>query len=163
MEKQNELTNLSRIEHIKEETRRALEYSQTPRLPLSLAPRFRVEGITPMFLSPSSTLGPSYEEARKNDLDFREAILRSTNPYIQLSPPHILRAAIESDLKMLTPENRDVIIPRILGQLGDFASQVPDVKTVEELHKQVLIATFGEEYFKNSKGREHKGVKTHEK
>lgn len=163
MEKQNELTNLSRAEHIQEETRRALEFSQTPHVPLSLAPRFRVEGITPVSLSPSSTIAPSYEEARKNDLDFREVTPRSANPYMQLAAPHVLRAAIESDLKMLTPENRDVIIPRLLGQLGDFAAQVSDVKTVEELHKQVLTATFGEEYFKNSRGRGQKGGRTHEK
>ena len=163
MEKQNELTNLSRAEHIQEETRRALEFSQTPHVPLSLAPRFRVEGITPVSLSPASTIVPSYEEARKNDLDFREVTPRSANPYLQLAAPHILRAAIESDLKMLTAENRDVIVPRLLGQLGDFAAQVSDVKTVEELHRQVLIATFGDEYFKNSKGRGQKSGKTHEK
>jgi len=146
--------DLSRVDHIKEESRRALEYGQSPRCSISLAPKFRVEGIMPMPLSPASTIAPSCEEAFKNDFDFKGSIPRAENPYIHLANADALCAMIEANLERLDPKNRVDLVPQILALFGNVASQIQDVKRLESLHKRVLIAAFGEGYFKNMGGRE---------
>lgn len=89
-------------------------------------------------------------------MDFQVAIPRSVNPYLELASPEALQLTIESELEMLTPSNREILLPRILEQLGDMASQLPDVESTKDLHKKVLTKVFGEEYFKNVKGSDHK-------
>ncbi|HVB72849.1 MAG TPA: hypothetical protein VNE38_04770 [Ktedonobacteraceae bacterium] len=156
MEKRSKPKDMSRDEQIKQETQLALEHNLSPHSPVSLDRNFRVEGITPTMLSSSSTLIPSFEVACRNDLDFQDAIPRSVNPYRQLASPEALRMLIESELKSLTSENRELLLPRILEQLGDAASQLPDAESIASLHKKVLITMFGEEYFKNVKEAGHK-------
>lgn len=154
MAKQDIPKDLSRVDHIREESKRALEYGQSPRSPISLARNFRVEGIVPMPLSPASTIAPSCEEAFKNDYDFMGSIPRAENPYIHLANTDALCTMIEANLERLDPNNRGELVPQILAQFGDVASQIQDVKRLESLHKRVLIAAFGESYFKNMGGRE---------
>ncbi|MCP4427811.1 MAG: hypothetical protein GY803_25290 [Chloroflexi bacterium] len=154
MAKQDIPKDLSRVDHIREESKRALEYGQSPRRPISLAQNFRVEGIMPVPMSPTSTIAPSFEEAFKNDFDFKGSIPRAENSHVRLASTDALCTAIEANLERLDPKNRGELVPQILALFGDVASQIQDVKRFESLHKRVLIAAFGEGYFKNMGGRE---------
>jgi hypothetical protein len=153
MSKQYPPVEMGRNEQIREESRRALEYGQSPRTPISLAPRFRVEGLTPVLVSHAAVITPSScEDAYK--ANFQSSVPRRSNPYAALPSADILTSTIEGHLAMLTPANHKELAPRILSYFGDLAAQVRDVQSIESLHKRVLLAVFGEGYFKNSGGRE---------
>ncbi len=151
---------LSRIEHIRKEAKRAAEYGQTPKRPLSLAPRFRVEGRTPTAFSAGSTTLPSYEVAVRNDADFQIGVtasaLRDTAigiPAVGALDPKVLRDVIRANAELLRPENRDQIVPRLLSQVGALAAQAKDGKRITAVQKQISKVMFGPVEFKDIKGK----------
>jgi hypothetical protein len=146
--------DLSRVDHIREEAKRAAEFARAPTRPISMAPRFRVEGLAPMPLSPAATISPNCDEAFKNDFDFKAAVPRSDNPFVRRMNPEVLCSAIEADLQRLDDGNRSDLVPQLLEHFADLAFQSRDVQGLETLHRRVLIAAFGEGYFKNMGGRE---------
>lgn len=139
---------LSRSEHIKEETRRALAFGQSPKKPLSLARRFRVEGVTRM--------EPPADVARGEELPVMQvapmAAPRTGNPYAQLAEPASLLSEIDELLQRIDDGNRTQLTPRLLDLYGDFAAQVTDPAQLQALQQRVVGAAFGARYFTQSTG-----------
>lgn len=151
---------LSRTEHIREEAKRAVEYGQTPKRPLSLAPRFRVEARAPTAFSAASTMLPTYDVAARNDADFQvgvtTAALRDTMidiPAVVALDPKVLREVIRANAGLLGPENRDEIVPQLLSQVRAFAAQVKDGKRIAAVQNRISKAMFGPIKFKDIKGK----------
>ena len=151
---------LSRIEQIREETKRAAEYGQTPKRPLSLAPRFRVERRAPTAFSARSTVLPAYDVAARNDADFQIGVtasaLRDTAidiPAVGALDPKVLREVIRAKAVLLGPENRDEIVPQLLSQIRALAAQAKDGKRIAAVQKQISRAMFGPVEFKDIKGK----------
>ncbi len=151
---------LSRIEQLREEAKRAAEFGQTPKRPLSLAPRFRVEARMPMAFSAGSTMLPTHDDAVRNDGDFQigvtAAALRDTAikiPTAGALDPKVLREVIRANAELLGPENRDEIVPQLLSQIRALAAQVKDGKRIAAVQKRISKAMFGPVKFKNIKGK----------
>ena len=108
MVKRKTTKTLSRVEQLREEAKRAAEYGQTPKRPLSLAPRFRVESRTPTAFSAGSTMLPTYDVAARNDADFQIGVtasaLRKTAidvPAVGALEPKVLREVIRANAELL--------------------------------------------------------------
>lgn len=139
---------LSRSEHIREETRLAAEFGQAPKTPLSLARRFRTEGLT--------RLEPPAAVARGEVLPVMQVAPplapRAANPYAQLARSGPLLGEIEDLLKRIDDSNRALLTPRLLELYGDFAAQAADASQLQALQQRVLSAAFGAQYFTQSTG-----------
>jgi len=151
---------LSRIDQFREESKRAAAYGQTPKRPLSSAPRFRVEARMPTAFSAGSTMLPTHDDAVRNDTDFQigvtVAALRDTAidiPTIGALDPKVLREVIRANTELLGPENRDEIVPQLLSQIRALAAQVKDGKRITAVQKRISKAMFGPVKFKDIKGK----------
>lgn len=151
---------LSRAEHLREEAKRAAEYGQTPKRPLSLAPRFRVEGRTPTVFSAGSTMLPTHDVAARNDADFQIGVTASALreaaidiPALGTLKPEVLREVIRANAELLGPKNRDEIVPQLLSQIRALAAQVKDGKRIAAVQKRISKAMFGPVEFKDIKGK----------
>jgi len=160
MVKRKTTKTLSRVEQLREEAKRAAEYGQTPKRPLSLAPRFRVESRTPTAFSAGSTMLPTYDVAARNDADFQIGVtasaLRKTAidvPAVGALEPKVLREVIRANAELLGPENRDQIVPRLLSQVRALAAQAKDGKHIAAVQKRISKAMFGPVEFKDIKGK----------
>ncbi len=147
-----EAASLSRVEHIREEMKRAAEYDQSPRKPLSLAQRFRVEAITKIpapavseVLLPCGSRFPHAASAQGS-------VPRKSNPYHQMMSPEALSEAIASELRNTKCDVGEDKGKRLLSLFGDLAAQSPNIKKLSSLHKRVLSTVFGTNYFKNMQG-----------
>ena len=139
---------LSRSEHIKEETRLAAEFGQSPKTAPSVARRFRTEGLT--------RLEPPAAVARGEVLQVMQVAPplapRGANPYAQLARSGPLLGEIEDLLKRMDDGNRALLTPQLLDLYGDFAAQALDATQLQALQQRVLTAAFGAQYFTQSKG-----------
>lgn len=151
---------LSRIEQIHEETKRAAEYGRIPKRPLSLAPRFRIEGRRPTQFSANSTIPPTHDIAVRNDADFQIGVtvsaLRDTAiniPTVGALDPKVIREVTRVNAALLRLENRDEIVPILLAQLRALGAQTKDQKRIAAVQEQISKAMFGTVSFKDIKGK----------
>jgi hypothetical protein len=160
MVKRKTTKTLSRAEQLREEAKRAAEYGQTPKRPLSLAPRFRVEERTPTAFSAGSTMLPTYDVAARNDADFQIGVTASALRKASIDVPavgaletKVLHEVIRANAELLGPENRDQIVPRLLSQVRALAAQAKDGKRIAAVQKRISKAMFGPVEFKDIKGK----------
>jgi hypothetical protein len=157
MESNDSNSGLSRSERIREELRRAGEFGQSPRRPISVARNFRIESLTRVLVAP-----PVAEcNAPASRLVARPIAPRRGNPYANLAHSGTLLAAVEDGLKRLPHAAREQLIPTLLADYGDYSAQAKDPEQLKALQQRVLQAVFGEDFFKNMRGasaKEHKSA-----
>ncbi len=150
-EKQSEVQHLSRAEHIREEARRALEFGLTPRRPISLAPRFRVEGLAQT--APPRTEGPG---ARFHELSRVKVVAsRAGNPLFQEESASLLTAQVRDELKRLDPANRTARAEKVLELLARLQIADPHGEAASALRRKALTALFGERFLKSEDTLSH--------
>jgi hypothetical protein len=139
---------LTRVEHIKEETRLAAEFGQAPRRPLSVASNFRTEGL--------QRLAPPLPRRCMNVKEVMTAAPavgpRANNAFVSVGRQGTLLAAIEDVVKRIDDGNRSLLVPVLLDHYGDFAAQAQDADQLKALQKRVMTAAFGDDYFKQMQG-----------
>jgi hypothetical protein len=138
--------DLSRNDHIKEEARRALEFGQTPKRPVSVDAKFRVEGLV-------ATTPPSPEPPGARFLDnARMEILtsRSDIPAVLQSndSAEVLASLIESQLQRIAPDDTDDRAGAVLDNLARLQHADPR-STTATLRRKVFSALFGDAYAKS--------------
>ena len=141
-----EIKKLSRPERIREEAKRALEYGQAPKQPLSLHPTFRVEGLTST--APRVLHGPGtrfLEASRVKVVRSREG-----HPLLPKESATYLAARIEGELHRLTPENRSQHAAELLGLLSQLHLASPHDQSWQALRRRVLAALFGQAFLEQS-------------
>ena len=147
-------------ERIALESQRAAELGFTPKRSVFLDPKLSAEGSTAAQFSAKSTLLPTTEEARVNDLDFQKVV----NPDLSGVPDYIKPLAFKDSLKALqenisrnldamTPSNQDKLLPVIMGQFRDLQIQYNDEKLVAKLQKRISSALFGTGEFTDLRGK----------
>lgn len=140
------LKDLSRNDHIKEEARRALEFGQAPKRPVSVDAKFRVEGLV-------ATTPPNPEPPSPRFLDnARVEILasRSDIPAALQSndSPEALASMIESQLQRMAPGDADDRADAVLDSLARLQHADPR-STTTTLRRKVFAALFGDAYAKS--------------
>ena len=141
----HDVRRLGRAERVREEAKRALEYGQVPKRPLSLHPTFRVEGLAPT--APPSMPPPGarfLELARMKVVTTREA-----NPLLRKENTSYLTARIEGELQRLTPANRTHRASELLDLVGLLQTAEPHGQAALALRRKVLTALFGEHFLKS--------------
>jgi hypothetical protein len=156
---------MSRAELVREESKRAAEYGQTPKRAISLAPRFRVERRVLTSFPASSTMIPTGEVARRNDADFQIGPTTSTLrraalgiPAAGALDPKVLSEVIAANARRLTPQNRAEIVPQLLSQIGALAAQAKDGKRIVAVRQKISKTMFGAVKFRNIRGKKGGGV-----
>ncbi len=139
---------MTRAEHIREETRLAGEFGQTPKKPVSVARNFRTEGLTRLTPPPFVARGEVKEIMKVAP----PAAPRAGNEFVDLGRSGALLAAIEDVLKRMDENNRALLTPTLLEHYGDFAAQATDNEQLKALQQRVLTAAFGDQYFTQMKG-----------
>ena len=145
---EDSIKHLSRAERIREEAKRALEFGQVPKRPMSLHDRFRVEALTPVRPMDVRVLRPGQQRARV-DQNVQRVMSRSANQFLQPPNADYLRVAVEAELKGLTANNQPERGTRILRLMSELLSATPHDETAHLLHRKVMTTLFGEEYFKS--------------
>lgn len=148
--------NASRIDKIREETKRAAEFGVQPPSFIPLGKNFRTEGIAAIPYSHDQSL-PAALPVSFNHQGTVSGILTGQKPVLATASPKVLTELIKYHLETLNDANRGQIVPELLKAFSDLAAQVKDPKTIEPLHKQVATAAFGPEYF--TRGGEAKAKK----
>lgn len=146
---------LSRAEHIREETKRALEFGQVPKTPTSIRKNFRVDGLVPVVLNRACDAQPAAGQT------VQRVISRSANSFLPSENPKYLRAAIEAELDRMTPANRSKASAKLLALATELIAAAPNDDKSIRLHRRVMIEAFGEEYLQSEQspceGRGPKG------
>jgi hypothetical protein len=148
MEKNDEgLKQLNRSDRIREEAKRALEFGQTPKRPLSLHPNMRVEGLTAAPRPQCSADNAPGEEFLKSS---RVKIVssRSANPLIAKQSTHFLAEQIQHELKRATDPQQAA---KVLEMLNSLTNADPHGETTQALRRKVLGRVFGERYFESER------------
>jgi hypothetical protein len=143
--KDHAVKKLSRAERIREETKRALEYNQVPKRPLSLHPTFRVEGL--VRVAPITGRPPG---ARFLELARMKAVSsRHDNPLLRKENASYLTARIDGELQRLTPATRAQHAAELLDFIGQLQIADPHSQSTLALRRKTLIALFGERLLKS--------------
>ena len=138
---------LGRAERIREEAKRALEYGQIPKRPLSLHPTFGAEGLT--FVAPFGGPPPG---ARFLELARMKVVTtRDGNPLLRKENPSYLSARIDGELERLTPANRAQHASELLDLIGQLHIADPHGQSALALHRKALSALFGERFLKSER------------
>jgi hypothetical protein len=138
------LKQLNRSDRIREEAKRAAEFGQSPKRPLSLHPNMRVEELAaaprPRY---SGEIVPGEEFLKLSRVKIVGS--RSANPLIPKESPRYLAQQIDRELK------RSVNPPagNLLDMLGSLTSVDPHGEATEALRQRVLGKVFGERYFES--------------
>jgi len=146
--KDDAVKQLSRTERIREEAKRALEFGQSPKRPISLHSRFRVEALTSVTPIQGRILRPEQQRVRV-DQNVQRVMSRSANKLIQPASVDYLRVAIEAHLKSLTSNTNPELSAKILRLTGELLSVAPNDETTRLLQRKVVTRLFGEEYFQS--------------
>jgi hypothetical protein len=148
MDKSDErLKQLSRSEQIREESKRALEFGQSPKRPMSLNTNFRVAGLTAAphpHCSPESA--PS--EVFLNSSRVRIASSSNANPLIPKVNPRYLAEQVEHELQRAGDPQR---AGKLLDLMGGLTSVDPNSQSTGALRRRVFTHVFGERYFESER------------
>jgi hypothetical protein len=148
MDKSDErLKQLSRSDQIREESKRALEFGQAPKRPLSLNANFRVAGLTAAprpHCSPESA--PS--EAFLNSSRVKIVSSSNSNPLIPKVNPRYLAEQIEYELQRAGDPQR---AGKLLDLMSNLTSVDPNSQTTGALRRRVFTHVFGERYFESER------------
>ena len=109
-----DVRKLTRSERIKEEAKRALEYGQVPKRPLSLHPTFRVEGLTSTVPHRVQSPGTRCLELAR----MKVVTSRRDNPLLPKEGASYIAARIDTELQRLTPSNRAQRASELLELVG---------------------------------------------
>jgi hypothetical protein len=146
VEKDNhDVERLGRAERIREEAKRALEYGQVPKRPLSLHPTFRVEGLTPTAPTAMPAPGARFLELAR----MKVVTTREGNPLLRNENASYLTARIEGELERLTPASRMHRSAEMLDLVGQLQSADPHRQAALALRRKVLVALFGERFLQS--------------
>lgn len=161
----DKIQKMSRRERIELETKRAAELGFSPKRSVLLDPNFSVQGSTAIQFSARSTLLPTPEEARKNDLDVKKVVTPDLSlvpdyikPLVFKDSPKALQENISRNLDAMTSNNQDQLLPVIVSQLRDFQIQSEDNKLVAKLQKRITSALFGTGEFSDLRGKAGGGI-----
>jgi len=136
----SDLARMGRAERIREETKRALEYGQSPKRPLSLNANFRVEGLAAV--TPPAMEAPG---ARFLELSRMKVVTsRAENQLLRQETAASLTARIDSELQRLTQDNRQEKAGELLDLVAQLQIADPHGEGTATLHRKVLAAVFGE-------------------
>jgi hypothetical protein len=141
------LKKLSRAERIREEAKRAQEFGQTPKRPLSLHPNFRVEGLTAASRPQCSADSAPGEQFLKLSR-VKIGSSRSSNWLVPKESPGYFKEQIESELKRAhDPQNAS----KLLELLSGLTNVDPRSQATDSLRRRVLNQVFGQSYFQSER------------
>ncbi len=138
-----EKSNLTRLEKIRSEAEKALEYHQHV-VDIPLHDNFRVE-ISPQEPSNSLLFESSFLQGGNN-----HNVLAGKNPFVILKSEKHLIECLKGDLELVEKNPTQEIKDRILASFQQLTNQYKSKQITKELHEKVLTSVFGSCYFKNS-------------
>lgn len=141
-------SKMSRVEHIREESKKALEFGQSAGSDIPLAENFRVEGLAAIPFSQNPNLLP-HVEATLFPKGNRQGILAVSNPFRRLQKPELLVDLIEAQIANLDGSNSAEDTNQLTGLFSDLSAQTTEYKNIEKLHRKMLTSVFGKDYFTN--------------
>lgn len=140
------LKQLNRADRIREEAKRAMEFGQSPKRPLSLHPNMRVEGLA---AAPrpqcSGEIAPGEEFLKLSRVKIVGS--RTANPFIRKESPRYLAEQIDRELK----RSANPQVGNLLEMLASLTSTDPNGERTEALRRRVLSRVFGERYFESER------------
>lgn len=138
-----EKSNLTRLEKIRSEAEKALEYHQHV-VDIPLHDNFRVE-ISPQEPPNSLLFESSFLQGGNN-----HNVLAGENPFVILKSEKHLIECLKGDLELVEKNPTQEIKDRILASFQQLTNQYKSKQITKELHEKVLTSVFGSCYFKNS-------------
>lgn len=141
-------SKMSRVEHIREESKKALEFGQSAGSDIPLAENFRVEGLAAIPFSQNPNL-MAHAESSLFPKGNHQGILAVSNPFRKLHKPELLVNLIESQIANLDGSNSDENTNQITKLFADLSAQTTEYKNIEKLHRKMLTSVFGKDYFTN--------------
>jgi hypothetical protein len=142
---EQQIKQLSRSERIREEAKRALEFGQAPKRPLSLQPNFRVEGLA---AAPrpqcSAENGPGEQFLNLSRVKVVSSL--SSNPFTPKENAAYLTEQIQHELGRSSGQKQSSKLLDLLSRLTNAAA---NSQTTETLRRKVLSHVFGEHYLQS--------------
>jgi hypothetical protein len=140
-----QIKQLSRTDRIREEAKRALEFGQAPKRPLSLQPNFRVEGLA---AAPRPQCAAENAPGEQFLSLSRVQVVSSlsTNPFVAKENPTYLAEQIQHELGRSSGQKQNSKLLDLLSRLTNAAA---NSQTTETLRRKVLSHVFGERYLQS--------------